>query len=42
MWSLIIIVSLKYSILVLRADYKGKGGAFALVLINFIIYNLFL
>jgi hypothetical protein len=31
MWSLIIIVSLKYSILVLRADYKGKGGAFALV-----------
>ncbi|MBI5688472.1 MAG: KUP/HAK/KT family potassium transporter [Verrucomicrobia bacterium] len=30
-WSLIVVVSLKYTILVLRADNRGEGGIFALL-----------
>lgn len=31
LWSLIIIVTLKYVLVVLRADYHGEGGVFALL-----------
>ncbi len=30
-WSLIIVVSIKYVIFVLRADNKGEGGTFSLL-----------
>ena len=30
-WSLMIVVSLKYVLLIMRADNKGKGGAMALL-----------
>jgi len=31
LWSLILIISLKYAILILRADNRGEGGIVALL-----------
>jgi KUP system potassium uptake protein len=35
LWSLLLIVCLKYIVLVLRTDYQGKGGIFALISLLF-------
>jgi KUP system potassium uptake protein len=33
-WSLIVIISLKYAVLMLRADNRGEGGIVALLAVS--------
>ena len=39
LWSLILLVTVKYVLVVMRADYHGEGGVFALLAFNILIWG---